>query len=280
MKEGGYRLSKPSKSNRNLSDGLVVSIITVVYNGESYLEHTIQSVLNQTYKNIEYIIVDGGSTDNTLEIIKKHEDKVAYWRSEPDKGISDAFNKGIAFATGDLIGIINADDWYEPDAVSSVVAKYKPGIVLHGNLQYWKEDGSRGMNVSPNANLLKQEMTINHPTVFIDKEVYHKLGSFDTSYKFAMDYHLLLRILHAGVPFIYVNKTLANMRLGGFSSNWIDSYRETKRAKEEILKPSLKHHAVYLWQVLRRRASESMENSPLSFINEFYRRHFSPMRKM
>lgn len=279
MKEGGYYLSRPAKATRHTPEELLVSVITVVYNGESSLEQTILSVIGQTYKNIEYIIVDGGSTDNTLEIIKKYEDKIAYWRSEPDNGISDAFNKGVAFATGDIIGIINADDWYETDAVASVVAHYKPGLLLHGNLQYWKENGSRGMNVTPNAALLKQEMTINHPTVFIEKQVYDKLGTFDTSYKLAMDYHLLLRIQRAGLPFIHINKTIAHMRLGGSSSNWIDSYREIKRAKEEILGDSLKHHAVYLWQVLRRRASESMDNSPLSFMNSFYRRYLSPMKK-
>jgi glycosyltransferase involved in cell wall biosynthesis len=102
----------------------LVSIITVVFNGERYLEETIKSVINQTYKNIEYIIIDGGSTDNTLNIIKKYEDKIDYWISEKDKGIYDAINKGIKLSRGELIGIINADDYYEIDVLEKVVSIY------------------------------------------------------------------------------------------------------------------------------------------------------------
>jgi len=100
----------------------VVSIITIVYNGVRHIEDTIKSVITQTYPNIEYIIIDGNSTDGTQEVIKRYEHKIARWISEKDRGISDAFNKGIAMASGALIGMINADDWYEPDAIASVVA--------------------------------------------------------------------------------------------------------------------------------------------------------------
>src|SRR5258705_5340519 len=99
----------------------LVSIITIVYNGEKYIEDSIRSVINQSYKNIEYIIIDGGSSDNTVSIIKKYEKQIAFWISEKDKGISDAFNKGIAKATGEIIGILNSDDWYERDTVAKAV---------------------------------------------------------------------------------------------------------------------------------------------------------------
>ncbi|MFD2512661.1 glycosyltransferase family 2 protein [Pontibacter locisalis] len=275
--EGGYLYNK---SRTHASEGTLVSVITIVYNGDKYLEQTILSVLNQDYKNIEYIIVDGGSTDNTLDIIKKYENQIAYWVSGPDKGISDAFNKGITLSTGELIGIINADDWFEIDAIGEVVKCYKPGSIIHGNMQYWNEDGSKGMNVMPNASLLPQEMTINHPTVFVDRNVYNQMGLFDTSYKLAMDYHLLLKMYKAGIEFIYINKTIANMRLGGASENWIKSYREVKRAKEEILNSKIYPTFIFCWQVIRRRASEFIADSPLSFINRLYRRYFSPMKKI
>lgn len=258
----------------------LVSIITIVYNGEKYLEQTIQSVINQTYPHIEYIIVDGGSTDGTLKIIEKYSGNISRWVSGPDKGISDAFNKGIKLATGQIIGIINADDWFELEAVATVVESYKPGSVLHGNLQYWNQDGSKSLLVMPNAGLLPREMTINHPTVFVDRTLYESIGMFDLTYKMAMDYHLLLRLYKAEVPFIYLPITLANMRYGGASGNWIKSYREILRAKQEILGKNYKHNLLYHWQVIRRRVSERLTNSPLAFINKIYRNYFSPMKKV
>ena len=116
----------------------VISIITITYNGEKHIEQTIQSVLGQTYPNIQYIIIDGGSTDQTLSIIKKYEQKLYYWVSEKDKGISDAFNKGIAKATGEIVGIINADDWYEPAALEQVAARMGDADVCFGDLQLWR----------------------------------------------------------------------------------------------------------------------------------------------
>src|SRR6478736_3483755 len=98
----------------------LITIITIVYNGEKHLEQTIRNVLDQNYDHLQYIIIDGGSTDQSVEIIKKYEKKLHYWISEKDKGISDAFNKGIAKATGEIIGIINADDWYESGALERV----------------------------------------------------------------------------------------------------------------------------------------------------------------
>lgn len=275
--EGGYLLRKGLPQT---CPNLKVSIITVVFNGEKYLEQTILSVLNQSYKNIEYIIIDGGSTDSSIDIIRKYDDEIAYWISEPDKGISDAFNKGIKIASGTLIGIINADDWYETNAVASIVQRYRPGSVLHGNLQYWNRDGTKGMLVIPNSILLPREMTINHPTVFIEKDGYDKIGLFDSRYKLAMDYHLLLRLHDSGFSFIDVDNTVANMRSGGASHNWLGSYKEVRRAKDEILGKKVKHAFIYYWQILRRTASESFSDSPLSFVNRVYRRYFSPMKKM
>ncbi|MBC5774889.1 glycosyltransferase [Pontibacter sp. KCTC 32443] len=275
--KGGYRLRNISSVQ---ADGLpLVSVVTVVYNGQKSLEQTIQSVLNQTYPNLEYIIVDGGSTDGTLDIIRKYEESIAYWKSEKDNGISDAFNKGISLATGELIGLLNADDWYEPDALETIVSAYKPGSVVHGNMQYWNEDGSKGLFFKPNQKLLPKEMTINHPTVFISRSLYEQYGTFSTNYKLAMDYHLLLRLYLASVPFIEVDKTIANMRSGGFSGNWINCYREVCRAKNELLGNKRQNQLFYTWQVLRRSISETLANTPLSFINRLYRSYFSPMKK-
>ncbi len=131
----------------------------------------------------------------------------------------------------------------------------------------------------PNEQKLLSEMTLNHPTVFIPKPLYTQYGNFDLSYKLAMDYHLLLRMKLAGVPFIHIDATLANMNSGGLSGNWKKSYQETLRAKEELLGHRAQHKITYLWQVLRRRTSEMLHGSSLSFINKIYRRYFSTMKK-
>jgi glycosyltransferase involved in cell wall biosynthesis len=109
----------------------LVSIVTIVYNGEKHLEQTIRSVLNQTYPKIEYIIIDGGSTDRSPDIIRKYNKSLAYWVSEKDNGVSDAFNKGIAKSTGDIIGLINSDDWYEETTVENVVKSIEDHDVVY-----------------------------------------------------------------------------------------------------------------------------------------------------
>src|ERR1700742_4639960 len=108
--QGGLRLKGIKKQSE--IDNPLVSVVTVVYNGAKHLEQTINSVLNQSHKNVEYIIIDGGSTDGTLDIIKRYEDKIDYWQSERDGGIYFAMNKGVSLAKGELIGILNADDFY------------------------------------------------------------------------------------------------------------------------------------------------------------------------
>src|SRR6187399_1640486 len=149
----------------------LVSIITVAYNADPFIEKTIQSVLSQTYSPIEYIIIDGGSTDNTVNIIKGYSNRIAYWCSEKDNGISDAFNKGLSKATGDIIGIINADDWYENDTVERVVNDFGNSDIVYGDLQIWKGKQKDFIQKGDHS-LLTREMTVNHPTVFVKKSCY------------------------------------------------------------------------------------------------------------
>ncbi|CAM3516936.1 glycosyltransferase family 2 protein [Pontibacter korlensis] len=271
--------SSLTRIDKNAKEGILVSIITIVYNGEKYLEQTIRSVLGQSYKNIQYIIIDGGSTDGSIEIIRKYESQIAIWISEPDRGISDAFNKGIALATGDLIGILNADDWYEPEAVSKMVAHFKPDSVLHGNTQYWNENGSRAHQAKPNLDILPLEMSLNHPTVFVSKNLYKRYGVFDLNYKLAMDYQLLLRFYAAGVKFIHIDDIVTNMRLGGVSANIEGCYLEVFKAKNEVLGFRISHKLYYYWTIMRYKVSQGLENTPLAFINRLYRTRMSPIKK-
>lgn len=216
----------------------LLSVITICFNDRAHLEETMQGVLTQDYPELEYIVIDGGSTDGTVDIIKKYQDRLSYWVSEPDSGISDAINKGIAVSKGSVIGIIHAGDSYTPGAASTAAralfGEPDSGFIF-GDLEYVNKRGEHLFTVMSDKHYIKKihytMPTIQHPTVFIRKQVYDRCGAFDLSYKTAMDYELFLRITTTGVKGLYVNKTLARMRLGGLSySNFYSSYKEVARA--------------------------------------------------
>lgn len=197
-----------------------VSIITPCLNSEKTIRQTIESVLNQTYKNIEYIIVDGGSTDGTLSIIQEYvplfEGRL-HFVSEKDDGIYDAMNKGIKMSHGCLIGIINSDDYYEYITVEEVVKRYKNGCdqIIYGYLNV--DSGKRIPQVYKESHKNLKQTMIPHPTCFVTREVYKKYGLFLTSFKIASDYEFMLRAYKNNVEFIHIPKVLANFRLGGIS---------------------------------------------------------------
>ncbi|MGZ0015671.1 glycosyltransferase family 2 protein [Yeosuana sp. AK3] len=201
----------------------LVSIITVVFNGEKYIQQTIDSVYNQTYKNIEYIIIDGVSTDSTINIIKNNQDKISRWISEPDKGIYDAMNKGVKMAKGELIGIINSDDWYNLDTIQIVVDKYlnhPTKKIFHGNrFDIFENLGKKEFQFNKSVFKFKYFcMTYSHPAMFISKELY-KTNNYNTNLKLYSDYQFVLtEFLKNPIQFCYINKPLVNFRLGGESS--------------------------------------------------------------
>ncbi len=223
--------SKTSKPNFPL-----VSIITVVLNGVNTIEQTLNSVLNQSYKNIQYIIIDGGSTDGTIDIIRKYEDHIDLWVSEPDGGLYDAMNKGISYAKGELIGIINSDDWYEEEIISHIIDVYNDSdqkTVIYGLIRNFRDEKFYSIKgISTNA--LRYDM-IQHPTCFIPKEIYDKYGSYDSKYKYSADYDLILRYVNNGVNFKFIEKIIVNFRTGGKSSHRIadkEKYLILKKYKE------------------------------------------------
>jgi len=216
MKEGGVRLNGVIKTNMNTD---LISIVTVVFNGEKYIESTIKSILSQSYENIEYIIVDGGSNDKTLDIIGSYNDKIDYWISEKDKGISDAFNKGIGLARGEIIGLINADDYLNEDSIRFVMNSYnknEPKIICGGMFILHPKRPTRSW-YSTMVNLDK-EMTIAHPATFIPKIFYEQFGCYDLDFKIAMDYELMLRMRNKNVNFFMLRSMITTMRGGGVSS--------------------------------------------------------------
>lgn len=206
----------------------LVSIITVVYNGEDYLESTINSVFNQSYPHIEYIIIDGASTDKTLDIIHHYSDRLDYWISEPDHGIYDAMNKGISVAKGELIGLINCGDSYTPDAVSEVVKLYQQSLtespyqVITGAMYRFDAEKDLKFKISKDQATLDSRinrgMPINHPATFVSRATYQKLGLFKTNYRICGDYDLIFRLYHSPlVKFKFTDTVLAYMSLGGIS---------------------------------------------------------------
>ena len=204
-----------------------VSIITIVYNNEASIETTIKSVASQTYSNIEYIIIDGGSTDSTNEIIKNHIDKVDYYISEPDKGLYNALNKGINAATGDVIGILHSDDlFYDEDCIKAVAEGFKTSKadVLYGNGMYVERDNINKVKRIYKAKPYKKRY-LNfgwiplHTTIYVKKEVFQDYGLYDESYRIASDYEISLRwFQNDTLKKHFVNKWLVKMRLGGKST--------------------------------------------------------------
>lgn len=246
MKQGGLRTQGIKKYS--LEKYPLVSIITVVYNGENSLEKTIKSVLGQTYLNIEYIIIDGGSSDGTISIIERYSDKIDFWKSEPDKGIADAFNKGITCSKGIIVGIINADDWYETDTVQFIVNNLRPyPAVYSGHMNLYDNNGENLLKFHKSRpERLSQTMRVAHPSTFVHKTVYDKAGNYSLDYKSAMDYDFFLRVRAYPFEIVIIDKVLSNMRLGGISRDLPMVLKEELRVKNLRFGSKIQHLTWYL----------------------------------
>ena len=230
----------------------LISIITVVFNAVNSVETTIESVLSQTYTNVEYIIIDGGSTDGTVEILNRYKLRLSALISEKDNGIYNAMNKGITLAKGELVGILNADDQYFPRTIELVVKNYLENAtdVVHGNLLKKRElEGEVCYKpLLPNFSKMEQSMGVLHPTCFVKKEVYKKYGVYDETYLLSSDYDFFLRLYRAGCSFSYINEPLAIFSLGGASGNEMRSRWE----KFHILrKHQTGYHVKELYRIFR-----------------------------
>ncbi len=212
------------------------TIITVCYNSAKTIRKTLDSVLGQSVEDYEYLLVDGASTDETLAIIKEYEPKFQgkmRYISEPDGGIYDAMNKGIGLAKGELIGIVNSDDYYEPDALLHMQEAYRevqnqrvvPYQILYGYERTLLDGKEASIVFHHHENLLNQMIT--HPTCFVTRKLYEDLGVFDLSYKYSADYEFMLRMVHKKeVLFTPVYHIISNYALGGASGSG-NAYLET-----------------------------------------------------
>lgn len=271
--EGGLRMQGYFKHNE--PDKPLISVITVVFNGEKYLEQTIRSVIEQSYDNVEYIIIDGGSTDRTLDIIRGYEGQIDYWVSEPDKGISDAFNKGISLCTGEIIGIINADDWYEPNAINSLSPHILKYDVIYGNMALWTTDFASNMPHIDHENL-KINMSLCHPSIFIRRKSYKRHGTYNCTFHYAMDYDLLLRLYLADVEFYFIDDTVANMRESGISNQmWIPAFFEVKKSKIQNGIPKITSYIYLYFYILKRLLRIWIQRTEFGFIIDTYRKIIS-----
>lgn len=204
-----------------------VSIITVCFNSEKYINDSILSVLSQTYKNIEYIVIDGGSNDSTIDIVNSYGFQISKFISEPDKGIYDAMNKGIKFATGEIVGILNSDDvFFNNDVIEKVVESFSThsidclfGDIVYVNrndifkiVRYWKS------SIMPKHGFYRAWHPA-HPSFYVRREIYDKYGNFKDYYQFSADFELMLRFLQRyHLKSFYISRPLVRMRLGGKTS--------------------------------------------------------------
>jgi glycosyltransferase involved in cell wall biosynthesis len=214
--EGGLRARGITKFTHE--DLPLVSIITVVYNRVKYLEQAILSVLNQTYSNLEYIVIDGGSTDGTIEIIKKYDDRLDFWISEPDSGMYFALNKGIQYSQGEFIGLCHSDDYYYNNSVIEDFISIHTNTsadIYHGDILILNANKVFSDRITSNSDLLtKTNNSINHPTTFISKSVFQNLGFYNTNFKSSADYELMLRFKVNKCQFLNLGIIISVMRVG------------------------------------------------------------------
>lgn len=229
------------------------SIITITFNSEKTVERTLKSVLNQTYKDYEYIIVDGASKDGTMDIVRKYEplfEGRMKWKSEPDTGIYNAMNKGIMRSTGEIIGIVNSDDWLEPNALENMHSAYMENekssdVIYCGGIKYHYEDRFDILNVDLvrfRRNAWRYMMFgIRHPGTFVPKDVYTNVGLFDSKLKLSADQDFILRCYFRGYVFYDTNTIVSNMSDGGFSTC---GNKQAIRASRIDMRKSLRNFGV------------------------------------
>lgn len=228
--EGGLRTRSMLKQGR--AGKPLVSVITVVFNGATTLAHNIQSVIGQDYGNIEHIVIDGGSTDGTTDILRKYDDHIDYWVSEKDAGIYDAMNKGIALARGEYVGMLNADDYFADALALGKIVKHLEDsdadavfscldIVAPNNL----DRVLRRYRISSfSPFMLRIGVMPPHPTFYCKKSCYDKAGPYRTDYRIAADFEMMVRLLlRYRITWSFIDETTVKMRAGGLSSSGIRS---------------------------------------------------------
>jgi len=243
-----------------------VSIITVVFNNKATIADAVESVLGQTYHDIEYIVVDGGSTDGTVEVLKSYGSRISKFVSERDKGLYDAMNKGILMATGDIVGILNSDDLYRhAEVIKTVVDTFNKSNVdsVFGDMIYVQRDNPEKIVRYYRSNNFKLEdfrkgMMPGHASFFVKKAFFEKFGIYNTNYKISADFDLLLRFLYVNrISYEYIPQVLIVMRMGGVSTRGLSSMLLMNKENLQICKLNnvktnlLKIYSKYLYKIFQ-----------------------------
>jgi len=252
-----------------------ISIITTSYNSARTLRDTMDSVLRQSYTDYEYIVIDGASKDGTVDIIREYEPLFGErlrWVSEPDRGIYDAMNKGIALATGDVVGLLNSDDFYTSDDILATVAREFscPDVpdAIYGDVHYVDEnDITRPVRYYSSREFTRERMLMGympaHPSFYVRRSCYEQYGAFDTSYRVAADFENLLRIIYVNkISIRYIAKDFVTMRMGGASSSGLSSYRRIisdhfRAYSKNGVKP---RYVLYFWRYVKKLFEFSRKN--------------------
>lgn len=238
-----------------------VSILTIVYNNELSIQSCIDSVRSQTYSDIEYIVIDGGSTDGTNSIIKKNLDKIDYYISEPDKGLYNALNKGLGVATGDVIGLLHSDDLFYGDTTIELYVdafkSEKADVVYADGLYVERDNIKKVKRVYKGTEYYNTNIKFGwiplHTTIFVKRELYETHGLYDEKYHIAGDYDVSLRwFKDPGFTKVYLRKATVIMRLGGKSTNAKLQKRKSKEDLEIIRKHELMGWFTLLCKIIRK----------------------------
>ncbi len=241
-----------------------VSIVTVTYNSASTIRRAIESVLAQDYESIEYIIIDGNSSDSTLDIVREFEGRVARVVSEPDRGIYDAMNKGIALATGDIVGILNSDDYFSHDSVISTIVSQFDGTVdaVYGDVQFISSSTGKMVRYFSSKKFrpsrLKMGLSPAHPTFYVKREYYERYGHYNTDYKIAADFDLFARFFQTPMRYKYIQKPLVTMRHGGISTRVSSKLQLNREVLDSCRKNGIHTNwflvlSRYFWKVMELR---------------------------
>lgn len=247
-----------------------ITIITTTFNSEKTIRDTFESVLNQTYNNIEYIVVDGHSNDSTLEIIREYETRFngrMRWISEPDNGIYDAMNKGIRMATGDVIGILNSDDFFrDTNVLMDIVNSISRADAVYGDIMYVSSSNPK-LDVRPYSSpgfklwMFKLGLMPAHPSFYCKRHVYEKYGLYATDLPIAADFDFIIRVMYKyRIKTNYIHRNFISMRIGGASSSGIRSYFKNLKDRKVVFKRNaIKSNYIFLgigylikiWQLVK-----------------------------
>jgi glycosyltransferase involved in cell wall biosynthesis len=245
-----------------------ISVITISYNSAKTIERTIKSVISQNYNNLDYIIIDGGSNDGTIEIVNKYKEHISTIVSERDNGISDAFNKGISRATGDVIGIINSDDYLLEGALNKIASEFDGKSDIYcGNILI--EDIHTGLKFreipSTKYSIIPIFCHVAHQGMYVTKQAYSKYGAYNTSIHYPMDLEFAMRAYRLGAKFHYINYDIGVFRTGGVTSDKLSKKKKdylsiVKLNNGNSLQAYFYYYCLFLIQITKKILNSLMPN--------------------